>query len=210
MGSRFLAVRLSLLGILALSGCRSPYYADKGAALGGVAGALAGAAIGDSSGKAGPGALIGGAVGALTGAAIGDAIDTDIAYNNALIEQQLGRPLTGAVTMDDVLAMTHAQLSENVIVTHIRANGVAKPPDVPDLIALRNQGVSEAVIQTMQQTPPPQAQTVVAPRQQVYVEQRHIGVPVYHYDPWCDPWHHDFHHHRHRSGIRWGVSFHGD
>ena len=42
---------LGLGAILALSvtGCRSPYYADKGAAVGGIAGGLAGAAMGDAT-----------------------------------------------------------------------------------------------------------------------------------------------------------------
>ena len=70
-------------------GCRSPYYADQGAAFGGLAGGLAGAAISDSDPLAG--AAIGTAVGALTGATVGSAIDQDVARSRAEIERQMGR-----------------------------------------------------------------------------------------------------------------------
>jgi hypothetical protein len=76
----------------------------------------------------------------LAGAAIGDSIDQDLAQSQALIEQRLGRRLSGAATVSDVIAMTQANLSEEVISTHIRANGVARPPQVDDLITLRNAG----------------------------------------------------------------------
>ena len=40
-----LIISVGMLLFAGLSGCRSPYYADKGAALGGLAGGLTGAAI---------------------------------------------------------------------------------------------------------------------------------------------------------------------
>jgi hypothetical protein len=73
----------------------------------------------------------------------------------------MGRQMQGAVTPDDVIAMTRAGLSEAVIATHIRASGVAQPLQVNDLIHMRNQGVPDSVIVTMQQTPPRTAATAV-------------------------------------------------
>jgi hypothetical protein len=210
--------RLFVLAAILISlvplGCRSPYYSDRGALAGGLAGAGIGAAIGDASGAAGPGAIIGAALGTLTGNAIGEGIDADLARSKAEIEARMGRQMSGAVSNDDVIAMTQAGLSEDVIATHIRAHGVARPPAVNDLIILRNQGVSDRVIQALQQTPPPTATAVpvsyaVAPTRAVVVEP-YYG--PYHYCPPPPPYFHYHHGHRHRghhhgSGARWGFSF---
>src|SRR6476469_7075927 len=144
--------------LLPAIGCRSPYYADRGALFGGLTGAGVGALAGHAAGNTGAGALIGSAVGALTGAAVGEHIDADLARSRAEIEARMGRQMIGAVTPQDVIAMTQAGLSDDVIATHIRANGVAQPLQVNDLIGLRNMGVRDSVINAMQQTPPRGAQ----------------------------------------------------
>lgn len=198
-----------LVSLLAL-GCRSPYYADRGALAGGLAGAGIGAAIGDASGAAGPGAIIGAALGTITGNVIGEGIDADLARSKAEIEARMGRQMSGAVSNEDVIAMTQAGLSEDVIATHIRAHGVARPPAVNDLIILRNQGVSDRVIQALQQTPPPTA-TAVPVSYAVGPPPRAVLVEPYYCPP--PPPHFYFHHghphrhHHHGSGVRWGFSF---
>jgi uncharacterized protein YcfJ len=108
---------------LAAAGCRSPFYADRGALFGGLTGAGVGALVGDAAGNTGAGAVIGTAVGALAGAAVGENIDADMARSRADIEARMGRQMQGAVTPQDVVAMTQAGLSDEVIATHIRANG---------------------------------------------------------------------------------------
>ena len=185
-------------------GCASMNYAHRGALAGGLAGAGIGAAVGESGGDAVPGALIGGALGAVTGAVVGDGIDADRA-RQAQIEAAIGRQMAGAVTTDDAIAMTRAGLSDEVITAHIRANGVAQPPQVSDLIHLRNQGVSDAVITSLQTTrgPIPTAGPVAVVR-----APPPMIVEAVHYDPWCHPrWRHH-HHHRHRPGVTWGFHFH--
>ena len=134
---RRLSSALFVLMLVMLAGCRSPFYADRGTAIGGLSGAGLGAAIGNQSGHPLAGAAIGAATGALTGNVIGNQIDRDVERNNALIEQQMGRRLAGAVQMPDVISMSQAGLADDVIITHIRANGVAHPPQVNDLIALK-------------------------------------------------------------------------
>ena len=110
----------ALLAVL-LVGCRSPYYADKGALFGGGAGAVTGAIIGNQLGRTAGGAIIGAGVGALTGAAVGNAIDETDARNQARIQAQLGRPLPpGGVSVDDLIMMTQAGVTEDVIATHIQ------------------------------------------------------------------------------------------
>jgi hypothetical protein len=203
---------LALVGCTFTSlGCRSPYYADRGAMTGGLAGAGLGAAIGDASGNAGPGAVIGAAVGALTGNAIGEGIDADMARSRAEVEARMGRQMSGAVAMNDVVAMTQAGLSEDVISTHIRAHGVAQPPTAGDLINLRNQGVSDRVLQALQQTPSPVTPVSYAvPPREVIVEQYYgppgYSAPAYYAPAYCPPPGY-FHYHRHRRhGPSWGVS----
>ena len=206
-------VELISVSILAVAcGCRATSYADRGATLGALTGALGGAAIGEHNGDAASGALVGSVVGALAGATVGETIDYEVARSAEIIEQRMGRKLAGSVAMEDVIAMSQAGLSDNVITTHLRANGVASPPSVPDLITLRNAGVSDSVVQAMQQTPPPTTQVSrqygsspysVGPPAPVIIEEHHYVAPAVPY--------HRHHHHRHRGpkrpGIHWGVSF---
>jgi hypothetical protein len=196
----FCTATLAALG----TGCQSMNYAQRGALAGGLAGAGIGTAVGESGGDAVPGALIGGAIGALTGGVIGDGMDADRA-RQAQIEAAIGRQMAGAVTADDAIAMTRAGLSDAVITAHIRANGVARPPEVNDLITLRNQGVSDAVITALQTTRGPVAVVRAAPP-----PPPPMIVEAVHYDPWCPPppWYHRHHHHRHRPGVTWGIHLH--
>lgn len=196
---------VSIVLAVGTAGCKSPYYADKGAALGAAAGALTGAAIGNNNGNTAAGAIIGTAVGAITGAAIGESIDADVARNNAIIEQRMGRRMAGAVSIGDAISLTQAGLSDDVIISHIKANGVAAPLKPADLITLNQNGVRDPVIKAMQNPPPPPPPSAT-PRP-IVVEERHYVAPVYS----CDPcyWHHPPHfHHRHRTGVHWGVTFH--
>jgi hypothetical protein len=200
--------------VLSVGGCRSPYYADRGALFGGLTGAGVGAAIGEASDNPLAGALIGGAVGTAAGAIVGDGIDADIARNNAEIQARMGRQLSGAATTADVISMSQAGLGDDVIVTHIQTNGVVQRPPAAELIALKNQGVSDRVINALQQAPPPRgavqpvmyAQPAYGPAP-VIVEEHYWG-PAY-----CPPrpyrWHPHHHHHHYPppGGVTWGVEF---
>ena len=194
-----------LLLAVASSGCQGLPYADRGAALGALTGAVAGGAIGKHNGETAAGAVIGSAVGAFAGAAIGDSIDTEIARNNQLIEARTGRSMAGAVTVDDVITLSQARLSDDVIVTHIRANGVAQRPTPQDLITLTQMGVGEPVIQALQTTPPPAQPTPV-----VVESPRRVVIEEHHYIPPPSPW---FHGHFHRgsrptrNAVHWGFSY---
>ena len=193
---------LALMSCFLLAGCASPYRSDRGALVGGLGGAGIGAIVGNAVGNTGAGAAIGAGVGALSGAAVGGALDDIEAQNRAEIAARLGRPIAaGAVSTDDVIAMTRAGVAEENIVTHVRAHGMVAPLQASDLVFLSQQGVSPRVIQEMQQPPqvagPP---GVVGPGQPVIVEQYHYGPPpVY----WGPPYRHC-----HRGpGVSWGVAF---
>ena len=149
-------VGLVLLGGV-LSGCRSPYHADRGAALGAGTGAVLGAIVGNAAGK-NPlaGAAIGAVAGGITGNAIGQGMDEVEARNRAQIEAQLGRQIqAGAVTIPDVVSMSQAGVQDDLIVTHIQTHHPAHALSAQDLIYLQQQGVSPRVVQAMQAPPPP-------------------------------------------------------
>jgi len=222
MSPRVARFALPAIALLALAGCRSPYYADQGALLGGLGGAGLGAIAGNAVGHTGAGALIGAGAGALGGAVVGNALDDVEARNRAQIAQQMAavnmQVPVGAVRADDVVQMTRAGVAPELIVNHIRANGVAGPLQSGDVIFLSQQGVSSDVIAAMQNPPirtaaapmavgPP---AVVAPGP-VYVEHVAPG-PVIVEEHFYGPprYFHHHHHHRHRHhpphGVSWGVS----
>lgn len=175
--------RCSLTSILALllvtTGCASPYHADRGALFGGLGGAGLGAIVGNQLGSTGAGAAIGAAAGALTGAAVGGTLDDMEARNRAMIASQLGREVApGAVTTQDVIAMSQAGINQELIINHIRGNGLAAPLQTSDLIFLQEQGVSTPVIAAMQTLPPPAPVVVTdAAVQPVIYEEHYFAAP---------------------------------
>jgi hypothetical protein len=198
------------LMLVALAGCRSPYYADQGALVGGLGGAGVGAIVGNAVGNTGAGALIGAGAGALGGALVGDALDDIEARNRAQIAHQMAaanmRVPAGAATANDVVQMTQAGVSPDLIVNHIRANGTAGPLQSGDVIFLTQQGVHPNVIAAMQNppvrvaaapavVPGPVVVEHVAPAP-VIVEEHFYGPPRF--------YHH--HHHPRPHGVSWGVS----
>jgi len=205
--ARFLTIFGLSITLLA-TGCNSPYHADRGALFGGLLGAGTGAIIGDALGNTGAGAAIGAGVGALSGAAIGESLDEIEAKNRAMIAAQLGREIrAGAVTIDDVVMMSGAGVDDELIINHIRANGMTRVPGPHELVNLNNSGVSTAVIRVMQEPPPqPRTETVVIERPApapVIVEQYHYGPPVYHHSPY--PY---YRHRRPPPRVGWGISLH--
>ena len=209
-------VALLVLSLLAsLAHGQSPYeYRTDGAVVGGLLGAVTGGALGNTKGKALPGALIGGAVGALAGAAVGDSIDNKVARNNAIYEQRLAAQAqaTQAVSLQDVMSMSQARLSDNVIITQIRTRGVLARPQPNDLITLSQAGVSDAVIAAMQTAPLATVPAVPAYPTRV-VEQRVYVAPPYPppvYFYYGAPYHR--HHYppppppRPAPGVHWGIT----
>jgi hypothetical protein len=203
------STRALLLGVsltvVFWNGCRSPYYADRGALTGGLAGAGVGALIGNAVGETAGGAAIGAGIGALTGNAIGGALDDIEARNRAEIAAQLGRPVAqGQATVEEVVAMTRAGVDPRLITNYVSNSGMVQPVAAQDVIYLTQQGVGPDVIQAMQtprlaQAPP--AAVVVPPPGPVIIEEYRPYHPAPHF------YYH--HHHRHRPRIGWGVTFSG-
>ena len=192
-------------GLLIPTGCRSPYYADRGAGVGAIGGAGVGALVGNAVGDTAAGALIGAGVGALGGAAVGGAIDEVQAQNRAEIAAQHARQVQpGAATIEDVVAMSQQGLQPVLIQNYVRTSGMARPLSAADVIYLHNAGVATEVIQTMQTPPAPAAPgPMMAQGPPVIVEEH------YYPDPWWGP-HYGCYHHgpycRPASHVSWGVS----
>ena len=160
-------------------GCTYDNYAQRGAMIGGVTGSALGAAIGDASDAPLAGAAVGALAGTLTGAAIGDGVDQDLALQQSyrMAEQQR---LARAVPPAQLIQMSQSGLSDDVIVTQVQSQGVSFSPTANDLISLKAQGVSDAVLnavqsQSRQPMPVPQR-----PNRPVVVEEHY-------YHPWPRP-----------------------
>jgi hypothetical protein len=199
---------LPLIAVFAIPTSVRAQQAERGAALGGIGGALAGAAIGKNNGDTAAGALIGGAVGLFTGAAIGNSADER--NRRAAYQNQQMYAYSRAATANDVVSMSQSGVSEEVIINHIRENGIQRRPDVSEVIALHRQGVSERVITAMQAAP--EGGRPVAPPQPAY-QARPVVVQEYYYAPrpvYCPPpvyYHHHHHRHHPHSHVHWGFSF---
>ena len=119
----------------------------RGATVGGLAGAVAGAAIGDHNGEAGACAAIGGIIGAFAGGLLGNAEDQKQAYEMQNFYQQnqnrWSQYRKSAVSCEDVVAMKNSGLSDQVIINQIQQRGVQRQLQVPEIIALHRQGVSD-------------------------------------------------------------------
>ncbi|MBW3600497.1 MAG: hypothetical protein KY475_24935, partial [Planctomycetes bacterium] len=177
---------------------------ERGAVIGGLGGALAGAAIGKHNGETAAGALLGGAVGLIAGSAIGDAKDRDITRQHAAYQYHV-QAASRAITPSQVVTMTHSGVNPQVIITQIQQNGVARRLEVNEVIWLHQQGVNESVITAMQHAP--LATAVVAPppaySPPVVVQEHHYYTPrprYYHYPRY----HH--HHHHHRPSFYGGIT----
>jgi len=146
---------LAILGLF-LAGCRNMNNTQSGALAGGGVGTVAGALIGGASGHAGEGALIGAAAGAITGGLAGNAADAreerDAAVAHAQYEHARSQAIAQAVTESDVITMTRNGVGDEVIINSIRTRGCRWNSAPENVIALKQQGVSDRVITAMQNT----------------------------------------------------------
>jgi surface antigen len=188
----------------ALSGCHSPYRSDQGALLGGLGGAGVGAIVGKQLGNTGAGAAIGALTGAVAGGVIGNELDEIDARNRREIEARMGRPIAaGAVSIEDVVAMSKAGVDAEVIATHVRNHGTNHPLTPDDLIRLKDEGVNPRVVRAMQEPPRPREVVRTVER-----DPRPVVVEHYYADPWPSwgPRYYHPYHHRH-PGYSVGLSY---
>jgi len=170
-----------------LTGCVDPNGQQNntgtGALIGGALGAITGAAIGGPR-HGGEGALIGAAAGLVAGGAIGNSMDQQQQAElraqapQSYVRVVQGQPLSTA----DVKALAKAGVSDDVIIAQIQGSHTAFHLSAADIIDLHNSGVSDRVVNFMQNTqtsadamqpttmvlqeapPPPLTETVVVER----------------------------------------------
>jgi len=121
--------------------------AVEGGVIGGVVGAAAGGIIGHQSGHGGEGAGIGAAVGAITGAIIGSQIEKPA---------QTTAPVSTAqnpsqMTIQQIIDLRKQGINEDVIIDRIRLTNSKFNLTAADINYLKQQGVSQKVIDAMQQ-----------------------------------------------------------
>jgi hypothetical protein len=184
MLSKFLKKRAARLAGLALvpgmlaCGCESMSNGERGALAGGGIGAGTGAIIGSATHNTGAGAVIGGAVGALAGGLTGHAIDESERKQQAQLAAANARPATGPMTIDDVIHLVQAQVSDTLIINQIRASRTIFTLTPPDIQTLKGNGVSDAVVSEMQATAFRYQQRVYQPVYVVEPPPPPIGVGV--------------------------------
>ena len=129
-------------------GCSSLSNTEKGVGAGGLIGAGTGALIGNATGHTGAGALIGAGVGALSGGLVGHAVDESEKKTEAKIAAATNPP-RGPLGLVDVVQLAQAHVTDDVIVSQIRSTRSVFYLSANDTIWLKQQGVSDRVIQEM-------------------------------------------------------------
>lgn len=143
---------------LVLTGCQNPDGSQNntgsGALIGGVFGAIAGSAFGGPRGG-GVATLIGAAVGAIGGGLIGNSMDQEqnarlrAEAPQTYIKVDQGQPLQ----VPDVEALAKSGVSDDLIISQIQGTRTVYHLTATDIIGLRNNGVSDRVINYMINTP---------------------------------------------------------
>jgi hypothetical protein len=184
------------------------YYQNDtagGALVGGGLGAVTGAIIGGRK-HGGQDALIGAGVGAITGGLLGNAKDKadqrQVAVGSAVAANANAQLAAQAVTNYDVVEMTRAGLSEDLIVSTIQSRGSRLDLSPNGLIALKQAGVSDRVVLAAQsrvayapaiaQPINPQPAVIVAQPPVMYVQP---APAIRFYGGWGPYYHHHHHHH---------------
>lgn len=127
------------------------------------------------------------------------------------LAEQIPRALPVPMTKEDIIELSKSGVSDEVIISQIKATQSTFILSNEEIISLKQAGVSDKVIDFMVQT------GIEIPRA-ILVEPPPIRVRYYYYsDPWYDPWydywwddpwhdhwwwhHHHWHRHHHGVGI---------
>lgn len=210
---RAIAISLTIVASSSLV-ANAQVQTQRGATVGGLTGAVIGGIIGDKNNEAGAGAAIGGVVGAVTGGLLGNAADKQAAideqryyYQQQQARQQQAAVTAEAVSLADVVTMSRSGLSDSLIINQIQQRGVQQKLQVPDIISLHEQGVSENVITSLQRAPTASQRVARTPQPVVrhqrvitpapVIVEEHYVLP--HYPP--PHYHYRRYHHHPRAGF---------
>src|SRR5262245_12717133 len=150
--SRWL-LAVALFPVLLSGGCASMSNTDKGVLGGGAIGAGTGALIGSATGHTGLGAAVGGVVGAVSGGLIGNGIDrAEHKADEARSVAAASASAPGALGLTDIVQMAYQHIDDGIIISQIRTTGSVYHLSAQDIVWLKQNGVSDPVIQEMQAT----------------------------------------------------------
>ena len=225
---RIIRIAAVVAASLTLFACYSPLGRPDYTASGALAGAATGAVIGSAAGGDPGSAVLGAAVGTIVGSLIGHGLDqaqesqlrTEAPQTLQRLEE--GQPLT----VQDVRALARAGISDDLIISQIRNSRTIYHLTTADIIALKNEGISERVIDFMintpsqmessaqvggvvgQTPPPPPSQTIIVAPGPDYVW---VGGAwlwfgdrwIWNRGYWHRPLHPHYHHHHHGHRRHW-------
>ena len=163
---------IGVLGVFA-TGCMYPGGRPDYTGSGALSGAATGAAIGAMASHSGEGALLGGAIGAIAGGIIGHGMD---AQQEAQLQAQAPQTYerieqNEPLTVADVKELARAGVSDELIISQIRNSRTVYYLSTAEIIALKDEGVSENLIDFMinTQTRTPSAQVVAGRTRTAYI-----------------------------------------
>ncbi len=199
--------------LFSMSGCQTHNYTHRGAALGGVTGGGVGAILGEAAADEPlAGAVVGSAVGAMMGASVGGALDEIDARGQERVGRALYAQEAGTTSLSEIVAMSQAGLSDDIIKRHIRTLGFSESLSAQDLIQLRDQDVGDEVIVALQDAAANQSRVARAianvPTGPPVIVEEHVYAPHLPVRP-----HWRYRHHRpHRydlphNRVHWGFTF---
>lgn len=136
-----------LPALLLAGGCSSLTPTDNGVLAGGATGAVAGGIAGHALGSTGAGAAIGAVGGALAGGLIGNKIEKKEAKEAAAAAQAQAQS-----EMAEIIQMAQNHVADSVIVTKVRTSPVIYHLSSQDVLTLKQNGVSDPVVNEMMAT----------------------------------------------------------
>jgi uncharacterized protein YcfJ len=139
-------VGAALIPALLVCGCSNLSHTENGALAGGALGAGTGALIGHMTGHTGGGAAIGAGIGALAGGLTGHAVDQAEHKAEATVAAAQAQ---GQMGLTDVVQMAQSHVSDDVIIQQIRSRAVVFHLSAQDTIWLKQNGVSDRVVEEM-------------------------------------------------------------
>ena len=162
---------------------------QRDAVIGGVAGAIIGGIAGNQNDETPEGIAIGGVAGAIAGHVIGKTKDRHLEEQyhyqqqaaQAVQQQQYleAQQFQKAISIQDAISLSNSGVSQQLIINQIHKNGVQQEIGVSEILALHQNGVSELVINEMQQAAigAPVAPAVIAQPPAVVVAPAPVVVP---------------------------------
>lgn len=173
------------------TGCSSLSNTATGAGIGGALGTGAGLAIGAATGNPRTGAVAGGLIGAGVGGAAGAAEDARERENAQILQAEANANQAAAASqmqLGDVVQMANSQppVGDEVIINQIRSTGSAFQLSTADITYLKQNNVSDRVINEMICARPRVG--IVGPRPKTVVIREPVPPVVVYERPWgC--WH---------------------